>query len=62
MRPTLTHDARQALIRNAHAERSALLAAMLKRVVFFLLSPLRSRPPKQEARRTANLRPMQGAV
>jgi hypothetical protein len=62
MRPALTHEARQALIRNAHAERSALLAEMLKRLVFFLLSLLRSRPPNQKARRTANLRPMQGAV
>jgi len=62
MRSTLSHEARQALIRAAHAERSAILAAMLKRLVLFLLSPVRRWSLAQQPRRAANLRPTQGAV
>jgi hypothetical protein len=57
MRPTLSPEAGQALIRAAHAERSALMAATLKRLVLFLLSPIRSRPQKQEPHGGANAAP-----
>jgi hypothetical protein len=38
MRPTLSYEARQALFRAAHAECSVLMAAMLKRLVFFSIA------------------------
>jgi hypothetical protein len=62
MRPTLSHEARQALFRAAHAECSVLMAAMLKRLVLFLLLPIRSKPKKQERRRSANVHPLYTAI